>query len=110
MPPSEGHEDLQGLLVLNGPLDLSARASIPSRRGCNSCQVRRCISEWEGRREIQRKCRGRLVVSLLAEYHFQQVDQNKALVAVYIKHIVLVVDPEDLERPVIKALQGPRGG
>ena len=97
MSPSKGHGDDQGLLVLNGRLDLSVRASIPSRRGRNFRHVRRCTSEWVGRRAIQRKCRGRLVVSLLAEYHFELVDGNRVLVSIYIKHIVLVVEPEYLE-------------
>ena len=58
---------------------------------------------WQ--RYCPRSNRGRLIVGLFAVCCLQSVDRDRVLVAVHVKHVVFLVSLEDLERPIIEALQ-----
>ena len=46
-----------------------------------------------------------MAVGLFAECRFEPVDGNRVLAAIHVKHVVFVMDLEDLERPVVGAPQ-----
>ena len=104
-PSNEGHCDDQGLLVADGQLDLPARASV-HRRLWHSCYgMKWSYLDRVWRRYCPRSTRGRLTVGLFAICCLQSVDGDRVLVAVHDKHVVFLVSLEDLERPIIGALQ-----
>ena len=104
-PSNEGHHDDQGLLVADGQLDLPSRASVHRRLWRSYCGLKWSYLERVWRRYCPRRKRGRLTFGLFAVCCLQSVDGDRVLVADHVKHVVFLVSLEDLERPIIGALQ-----